>query len=613
MINKILLFLFLLCSPAFATDNPSLIGYPPNKIMGFLGLDTDSSASNIEDGRATNLLNVKLSGSVNLKKRPGYSVINTNSLDDASFATPAISGLFHAEYTSDISRTYAFVGDKLKYNTGTAWADVTNTATITSGQNYQWACAMALDNAICTDDYDIPTRTYSTPQIDKITFTGLSTPIAKAKAVIWYNNYLIWGNTVEGSTDRPTRFRWSNIGFINTYSDEDYNDIASLNGDEIVAFKEMYGELYIIMRKSIWKASFVGGDDVFVFVKLIDGIGAIARDSVQILTFEDNKQAIMFLSEDKKVFLFNGVTVSDAGSRIQPTLDNLNETRLQYAVSVFDGDNYYLSVSTSAYTYNDAVFVFNVFLGEWYLYDQIDANAFARVKESTSKVKTYFGNYDSFVYWLDNPALVNDVDGATGTTDSYTCSTSTTYETPACIIIDTGLTVGAYTGAIVRITGGTAVGEEAVILASTSTGLIVSATQGFTGTPDSTSVYSVGDINAYYYTKWYDFGDAPRQKSFRGMYFWAEEESGGEVVASYAEDFSSILDTETVSLASISTSLWDFGVWDSAIWGSDGNKFYTAKHAGRGRMLQVKFSQAGVDKDFNIYGFHLLADRLDVE
>ena len=612
MIKKILLFLFLLCSPVLAADNPSLVGYPPNKIMGFLGLDTDSSSPTIEDGRATDLLNVRLSGAFDIEKRPGYTVINSTSLDDASMSISAISGLFYAQYSSDVSRTYAFIGGKLKYDNGTVWSDVTKTATITSSQDYQWYCQMALDNAICTNDYDPPTRTYSTPQIDAITFSGLSTAISKAKAVIWYNNYLIWGNTVEGSTDRPTRFRWSNIGFVNTYSDEDYNDIASLNGDEIMAFKEMYGELYIIMRKSIWKASFVGGDDVFVFVKLIDGIGAIARDSVQILSFEDNKLGIVFLSEDKKIYLFNGVTVSDVGSRIQSTLDDLNVSRIQYAVSVQDGDDYFLSATTSSNSYNDTVFVFNIALREWTKYDQIDANAFARVKETTSDIKTYFGNYDAFVYWLDDPSKLSDVDGATGTVDSYSCASSATTETPACILIDSAISDGSYTGAIVRITGGEDAGDEAVVFSSTATGVIVKAS-GFSGTPDSTSTYSIGDINAYYETKWYDFGDAPRLKGFRGMYFWGEEQSGGDVTTSYYEDYGSVLGSETVSMAPSSTSVWDVGVWDTAVWGSVGDKFYTAKHAGRGRLIKVKFANSDIDETFHIFGFHLLADRLDVE
>ena len=54
--------------------------------------------------------------------------------------------------------------------------------------------------------------------------------------------------------------------------------------------------------------------------------------------------------------MFNGVFVEDLGANIQPNLDNLNASRLQYAVGIFDGDSYYLSVSDSGSTTNDLVF-----------------------------------------------------------------------------------------------------------------------------------------------------------------------------------------------------------------------------------------------------------------
>lgn len=609
LLLRALLALFLFVSPVFADDNPVLIGYPDGKIMGFRGLDTRSRAPNLQDGRAVDLLNVMLSSSFDIRQRYGYSVIN-DTLDDLDIASPAITGIFDSEYGDGTSYTYAFIGNKLKYDNSGTWTAVTGTASITSSQDYQWSCIMALDYAVCTDDYDAPIKIASTPEKSSLSFTGLTHAVTKAKAHIWFRNYLVWGNTYENSIDYPTRFRWSNVGYIETYSDDDYDDLASLSGDEIVAFKEMYGELYIIMRKSIWKASLVGGDDTFVYAKLVDGIGAISRDSVQVVSFPENKQGIIFLSENKKVYLFNGVTVYDLGHIIQPTLNDLSASRLQYAVAIFDGENYYLSATTSSLSYNDTVFVYNVEINEWMIYDQINANAFARVKESTSTIKTYFGNYNGFIYWMDDTDLNNDVDGATGIIESAGLVNTDT-ETGAQIVVDNTLAEGKYTGAIIRITSGTGAGQERVILTQMATGLIV--TTAFSTEPDSTSVYSVGDINSYYQTKWYDFGDAPRLKSFRGLYFWAEEASNNEVIISYKEDFSSTLGSETKSLSPNSSSLWDTAIWDESAWGSTGDKFYNAQLFGNGRNISIKFEQTGIDKTFHIYGFHLLADRLNRE
>lgn len=172
MFNLILLFL-LIATPAFALDNPLLMGYPNGKIMGFRGLDTNSSAPMIEDGRSPDMLNVSISSSFDLKRRDGYSVIN-DTLDDidSGFDSPAITGIFDAEYSNTTSFTLAFLGNKLRYDNAGTWTNVTGTATITSGKNYQFKCVMALDKAVCTNNQDRPLLVTSTPNKVAVNFTG---------------------------------------------------------------------------------------------------------------------------------------------------------------------------------------------------------------------------------------------------------------------------------------------------------------------------------------------------------------------------------------------------------------------------------------------------------
>ena len=365
--KKLIVILMFLAAPVFAEDIPRLVTYPPQQIMGFRGLDTKSKAPNIEDGRSPDLLNVTLSSSLNLRKRYGYDTVNNATLDDYDISEVAITGLFDSEYSNGNSWTYAFVGKKLKYDNSGTWTAVPNwweAPTITSGANYQWQCDMALDYAICNNGTDLPMKINNTPVKSLLDVSDLTDALTTVGTQIWFRNYLIFGNTTEAATARPTRFRWSNVGTIETWGDDNFVDIASLNGDEILAFKELYGELYIIMRKSIWKASLVGGNDVFVFVKMIDGIGTIAKNSVQVVNFPGNKLGIVFLSEDKKIYLFNGITVLDIGSIIQPTLDDLSASRLQYATAIFDGEHYLLSVTDGSASKNDTVYVYNTDIQE---------------------------------------------------------------------------------------------------------------------------------------------------------------------------------------------------------------------------------------------------------
>ena len=609
LVRSVLVSLFLITS-VWAAGNPLLVGHPPQKIMGFRGLDTQSSAPNVEEGRAVDVLNVKLSSALSLQKRYGLDTVNNASLDDLDMSAPAINGIFDTEYSNGNSWTLVFVGNKLKYDNSGTWAFVHGAATITTGQNNQFVCLMALDNAICTNDADKPLQVNSTPTKSEVSFSGLSSPVTKAKAVIFYRNYLIFGNTVEGGTDKPTRFRWSNVGTIGTWSNNDFNDIASLAGDEIIGFQELYGDLYIFMKKSIWKASLVGGNDTFVFNKVIEGVGAIAKNSIRPVSLSQNRLVISFLSEEKKIFLFDGVVVQDIGRIIQPTLDDLSASRLEFATAVHDGQDLFISVTGSGESTNDLLLDFQTEIFEWTKHDQIDANYIARVKESTSLIKTYVGNYNSFVYWLDNPDNYSDVDGATGIVDSVG-TLSNIYQTGAQIIIDTGLAGGSYTGAIIRITSGTGEGQERLIMSGLSTGVIVASS--FSTTLDSTSNYSIGDIDANYYAKWYDFGDASRYKSFRSIFFWAKEASDNQVTVGYAEDFGVELGATIKSLSPSSSSLWDSAVWDTATWGTTGDKLYTVGVKGNGRFFQPRFSNTDIDKSFLIYGFHMLADRLDVE
>jgi len=604
------LALFLICSVSFAENPDRITTYPPQKIMGFRGLDTISSAPLLQDGRAVFLKNVKLSPSYDLSKRYGYSAVN-DSLDDWDLTSPAITGIFDARFSDGTNKTFAFVGNKIKYDDSSDWIEVGNwwaSPTITAAQNNTFQCAMALNVAICTNDVDVPIKLSSTPTKAALDVSDLSDALTKVHAVAWFRNYLLLMNTVEGAVEKPTRFRWSDVGTIETYQDDNFVDIAELGGDEIIGGVELYGNYYLFFKKAIYKVTLVGGNDIFNFDKVIQGLGSVSRDSIQVVRMADNQSAVIFSTEDKKIMLFNGLVVQDIGQIIQPSLDNLNGARLQYAVSAYDGHSYYLAVSDGSATTNDIIYEYQVDIGEWTKHLDINANSLARVRND-NQTKTYFGNYNAFVYWMDDPDQVNDVDGALGSVDSYTTSNSET-ETGAYTIIDSGMTTGIYTGGTIKIVSGTGVGEERVILAHTLTSLTVVTT--FIGTPDTTSRYSIGAIDAAYETKWFDLGDSTRKKNFKELFLWAKEASNNEVTISYSKDFGSTIDSSDKSLAPASGSLWDSALWDSGTWGSTGDKFYRIDMKGQGRFVNFKFDNNSIDESFKIYGYNIVSEALDV-
>jgi len=569
------------------------MGYPKNQLMGFRGLDTQSSAPMIPDSRSPDLQNVKLSRTLDLTKRYGWDPVNI-TLDELETDSPAVTGIYDAHYSDGTNKVLVFVGTALKYDKTGVWTDIVpwHFPWITTGKNNQWFCDLALDTAVCTNDTDKPLEISTTPTATVLDTSDLTSALTKAKTVIWYKNYLIFGNTVEAGTERPTRVRWSDVGTTETWTDANYIDLAALGGDEVNSLIELYGDLYALMRNSIWKASYVAGNDTFVINKVIENIGAISRDSVQVITLEDKRRVIIFLDEDKKIYMFNGASLVDIGAIIQPTLDGLNASRLQYATSVFDGKSYTICASTGSSTENDTCYEFQAEIGEWTKHTDINANAMGRVKISTSDIRTYYGNYDAFVYWLDNPDF--DSDGGQGTGYSGVVDLVTTIDTGTAtglqFIVDADVTYGLtdLTGCIIKITSGTANGEEQVITYNMATGLAVAT--AFTTTPDSTSNYSIGAIDAYYKTRWYDLGDSASRKAFRKLYFWAKEDTSNEATISFAEDFGSSLGSTTKDLAPSSSSTWDNAIWDEGIWGVTGDKFYDVLLKGRGRNIQFKFA-----------------------
>jgi hypothetical protein len=137
------------------------------------------------------------------------------------------------------------------------------------------------------------------------------------------------------------------------------------------------------------------------------------------------------------------------------------------------------------------------------------------------------------------------------------------------------------------------------------TGLVLTA--AFATTPDTTSVYEIGAIDAYYKSKWFDIGDNTKTKIMRSVYFWSEEESDNAVDVGYSLDFGTPVSSTTVSLSPSSNDLWDSGTWDEAVWASTGVKFNRVDAKGETRYFQVEFLNDNIDETFNIYGYNVQA------
>ncbi len=408
----ILGLLLLLPTQAFAGEKRT---FPREGITAFGGIDDTSNITTVKDNRASDIQNMVLDVDGSISSRYGYSLkigtLDTNATTD-NFE--AITSIYELRKSDGNNYFITTCGDKIFYDNSGTWTDITGGAvTITEGQNYQFTWTTALDYAIGTNFQDQPIQWNGTGNAEAVDFTDLTDAITKANCVTWWKNYLIFGNIEEGGSSYTTRIRWSNIGTIDTFSDEDYIDIATNAGQDIEGFGILYDNLFIFMTNSIFKLTYVAGDNVFTVTRVSEGRGCVAKNSIQNILV-NNIESLVFLSKDATINQFTGTAINEISILIQGVLGNAKPSRLQYAVSADDQTNnhYYLSLTnTEASTTNNLLLDYFYKTGEWSKYEGVNANAMGIADDADDMPQVYFGNYDSFVYELNDTDTVNDVWG----------------------------------------------------------------------------------------------------------------------------------------------------------------------------------------------------------
>jgi len=596
-------------------DEPTV--YPPSGIQVFLGLDDTSVPTQVQDGRASEIENVKLDVSKGMRQRFGYSRVGDamdqgQSEGGVDLAPCAVTGLYYTKFSSGVERIVSTCGGQFHYFSGTAWATVTGlTVGLTSGQNNQFVWATALDEIIGTNDVDAPLR-YDGTTLANVNLTSLSASSrpTKAKTVAFFKNFLILGNTVELGVERPTRIRWSNVGSTTTWTDVDFIDIGALGGQEINAMAELYDNLYVFLTDSIYRVSFVAGAETFQVSKVTDDIGCIAKNSVQSVTLTNAQNGLAFLDKDKRVYFFDGIAAKELSPLIRTTMEGLSATGLQYAVSADSNTDYYLCVRNGTSGINNLCLDFQYQIGEWTKYTNVSANAMAHVLDNNNRDQVYFGSYESFVYQLEDDDLKDDVGSAQGAVTAVQRFDTTTSSGLQVLYTDiTDMTTGALAGAPITLLDGTGMGLTSTIMHNTATGLVVS--DDFTITPSIGTSVEVGAIDSTYATKWYDLSEPFRLKHFGEVYFWGENGTSTMTV-SYAVDFNTNISNQEISISSdTDDATWGSGTWGVSLWGSSSDIFRQVKLETGGRYVRVTWAEDDPGQAHHLYGWNMVYWRGD--
>ena len=226
--------------------------------------------------------------------------------------------------------------------------------------------------------------------------------------------------------------------------------------------------------------------------------------------------------------------------------------------------------------------------------------------DANEKPQVYFGNYGAFIYQMIDPDKDSDVEGASGVfTDRVTTTTATA--TGIIVLYDSSASFTDATGATVRFTSGTGVGTEAVVCTMVSTGLIVTGTNV---TAVAGTGYSMGDIDAYYTTKWYDTGSAPMRKNFGELYLWASADTSATMQVYHATDFTNTITSTDVDIGG-EGSLWGTAIWGTSTWGGIETELTRIPLNVSGRYIKFKFAEGTIDEPMELFGYNILVWDLD--
>lgn len=368
------------------------------------GLNTALPPHLIEDTSVCDAKNMKFS-LLRVEKTRGYE----------KFVASALTGVPHVIkefFMRDGSSFLMVVTHTRFYFYNTATSAFVSLGTLTGVSSEPADYDTAFDRFYITNYNDYPqywdgaagTMTV-VPALDATTATDVEGNVnaVKARLIKGFANFLVLGNTLEDSNEFPSRVRWSRYGNPDLWENTaagagqaGYADVGDV--DAIVAMRRLKDYLVIYKEKSIWVMQYVGPPTIFVFRRVVDGIGCVSSRAVAELI----NGHIFFSSQG--VFSFDGVSLQPVSDRINiDFFASLNRSKLRLMNALFIEDDFeilfpFVRVSESWPT---QALVYNYLTGAFGMRD-LPATALGSWTQSASQ------SWDSFpagVTWDDVPGI----------------------------------------------------------------------------------------------------------------------------------------------------------------------------------------------------------------
>lgn len=365
------------------------------KGLSYLGGGLNSTANGlaVADDEATDLLNVDFDITGSIKKRNGYTRLNTTTVE----AGKACTGLYNAEFSTSTTFVGVFEENLRKMDDldGT-WDSVTvSGATITSGATNLCSFSMLNDILVFTNGNDVPIKWIGT---GNAVGAGVPSGLTKSKFVTTWENYMFYANVTVSSTVHPSRIYWSNIKDPDTWTATDWVEVGKNDGQKITGIHPLGDRLVVFKDRSIYCIFFTGDSDVpFTVSGTSSSVGCVSGYSIQKV---DN--GLIFLSNDG-YYYFDGQDSVKKSDRITTTLGTFEESRFQYVTSCYQRskNRYWSPHATSGGTTHGEIVTYDTFNDAFSLYDSMSISYICTLYTGGEE-RVYFGDYTGFTYRADS-------------------------------------------------------------------------------------------------------------------------------------------------------------------------------------------------------------------
>jgi len=367
------------------------------------GLNTSSSPLQVKPNESPDLANVNLTPFGSIIKRSGNTQLNTSAFCGGNRWT-GMYDYVQKDGTHYLIGTCGTKFGKMDSLDGT-WDDVTGSVTITAGSLSDFATFK--DTVLVTNGTDAPFQWTGSGSATAMT---VPTGLTQAKFIAVFKSYVFLANVTVSGTAHPSRFYWSHVDTIDTWTATDLDDIEPDNGQTITGVEILGDRLVFYKEQTIYNTMFTGDAFIpFITQKSDSDVGCVSGYSVQ-----NVKNIHVFASQDG-IYIYDGVIATKISERINTEIDSYNKNLFpEISSAVYRTLNQvWFTYATSGSSQTDRVIIWDYFHNAWLRHQGMAVSVPVRVFTSGGVERLYWGDYSGFVYQANSGT--KDTPGGTDT------------------------------------------------------------------------------------------------------------------------------------------------------------------------------------------------------